>query len=109
MVICPHQSREPHSSVKQHHVSFIASIDFFLAPLVEVRKVQILCPERPGGNIVLDLKKKTDKSGNFKVDKEYVLKEGSLNCMELTLQVHNDIVYGLKFAVFLKKMGMNVH
>ena len=108
-MICPHQSREPHSSVKQHRVSLSHQLISFVAPLVEVRKVQILCPERPGGNIVLDLKKKTDKSGNFKVDKEYVLKEGSLNCMELTLQVHNDIVYGLKFAVFLKKMGMNVH
>jgi hypothetical protein len=42
------------------------------------------------------------------VNNEYVLKEGSLNCIELTLQVHNDIVYGLKFAMFLKKMGVNV-
>ncbi len=42
------------------------------------------------------------------MNNEYVLKEGSLNCIELTLQVHNDIVYGLKFAMFLKKMGVNV-
>jgi hypothetical protein len=42
------------------------------------------------------------------VNNEYVLKEGSLNCIELTLQVHNDIVYGLKFAMFVKKMGVNV-
>ena len=42
------------------------------------------------------------------MNNEYVLKEGSLNCIELTLQVHNDIVYGLKFAMFVKKMGVNV-
>lgn len=42
------------------------------------------------------------------MNNEYVLKQGSLNCIELTLQVHNDIVYGLKFAMFLKKMGVNV-
>ena len=42
------------------------------------------------------------------MNNEYVLKEGSLNCIELTLQVHNDIVYGLKFVMFVKKMGVNV-
>lgn len=42
------------------------------------------------------------------MDSEYVLKEKTMNCMELTFKVHNDIVYGLKFCVFLKKHGVNV-
>lgn len=49
-----------------------------------------------------------DNSGKFKVDNVYVLKEKTMNCMELTFKVHNDIVYGLKFCVFLKKHGVNV-
>ena len=56
----------------------------------------------------MNLQKKQDSSGHFKVEKEYVLKEGTMNCMELTFQVHHDIVYGLKFCMFLKKMGINV-
>lgn len=49
-----------------------------------------------------------DNSGHFKVENEYVLKEKSINCMELTFLVHNDIVYGLKYCVFIKKHGMTV-
>jgi hypothetical protein len=55
-----------------------------LAPLVELLKVEIICPTRPAGNIVLDIKKKLDNTGGFKVDESYVLKEKSVNCMSLT-------------------------
>lgn len=37
-----------------------------------------------------------------------MLKEKTINCMSLTFKVHNDIVYGLKFCVFIKKRGITV-
>ncbi len=71
---------------------------------MELLKVEIICPTRKAGNIVLDLKKKT--AGKFTVEDEYVLKENTTNCIQLTFRVHNDIVHGLKFCVSLKKYGI---
>ena len=77
-----------------------------VAPLVEVKKVEFICPQRPGGNIVLDLQQNKSKKGEFIVNEEYVLKEKTINCLQLTFKVHNDIVYGLKFCMTVKKYGV---
>lgn len=37
-----------------------------------------------------------------------MLKEGTLNCVEVTFRVHNDIVHGLKFCTAIKKFGINL-
>ena len=35
-----------------------------------------------------------------------MLKEKTINCLQLTFKVHNDIVYGLKFCMTVKKYGV---
>ena len=35
-----------------------------------------------------------------------MLKEGTINCMQLTFKVHNDIVFGLKYFCIVKKLGL---
>jgi Rho GDP-dissociation inhibitor len=48
------------------------------------------------------------KDGTHKVTNEYVLKEKSINSMELVFKVHNDIVHGLKYCYNIKKAGIIV-
>ena len=38
----------------------------------------------------------------------YKLKEKTINCCQVTFKVHNDIVYGLKFFMVIKKRGITV-
>jgi hypothetical protein len=68
---------------------------------VEVISITMVCPDRPKGNIVFDLKLKQD--GSHKVENVYVLKEGSKNKIRIEFKVHNDIVYGLKYCSIVKK------
>ena len=37
-----------------------------------------------------------------------MLKEDTINCLELTFKVHNDIVSGLKLCTYIKKHGVTV-
>mgnify|MGYP001954526078 CR=1 FL=1 len=55
--------------------------------------VELVCPNRPNGNITLDFKNHDPK----KVRK-FTVKEGSVYCMQVHFIVRNDIVFGLKFV-----------
>lgn len=76
------------------------------APFVEVKSIEMVCPERPAGNIVLDLSRSED--GSHKVNNEYVLKQGSRNSLRITFRIHNDIVHGLKYCVIVKTKVMGI-
>ncbi len=51
---------------------------------------------------MLNLQKKAG-SDSFNVKEVYVLKEGTLNCVQITFRVHNDIVSGLRYCTFIKR------
>ncbi len=70
-------------------------------------KIEFLCPSRPKGPIVLNLEKKAG-GDSFNVREVYVLKEGTINCMQITFRVHNDIVVGLKYCCIIRKLGYPV-
>ena len=74
-------------------------------PEVEILKVEFVCKGRPDGPISLDFSSGEEQ----KVDPEkFYMKEASTFHTRVTFKVHNDIVYGLKFANIVKKMGMQV-
>lgn len=73
---------------------------------VEIVKVELLCPERPNGPIVLDIKE-SDRTGIFKIQ-SYSLKQKSTVQMRVTFKVYNDIVQGLKYCSVVKKAGFVV-
>ncbi len=79
----------------------------YLAPFVEVLKIEFLCPSRPRGSIVLNLQKSVEND-SFNVKENYVLKEGTINCLQLTFKVHNDIVDGLRYQCIVKKRGIQI-
>jgi len=60
---------------------------------VELLKVELVCPNRPKGNIFLEFKDHDPK----KVRK-FTIKEGCVYCMKVHFIVRNDIVFGLKFV-----------
>jgi Rho GDP-dissociation inhibitor len=70
-------------------------------------KIEFLCPSRPKGPIVLNLQKNVG-SDSFNVKENYVLKEGTINCLQLTFKVHNDIVDGLRYQCIVKKRGIQI-
>ena len=53
---------------------------------------------------MLNLQKKAG-SDSFNVEEEYVLKAKSINCLQITFKVHNDIVSGLKYYCKVKRLG----
>ena len=60
---------------------------------VEILNVELVCPDRPKGNINLDFKNHDPK----KV-RNFTVKEGCVYCMRIHFLVRNDIVFGLKFV-----------
>jgi Rho GDP-dissociation inhibitor len=56
---------------------------------------------------VLNLQKQKG-ADSFNVKDVYVLKEGTINCMQLTFKVHNEIVNGLRFFCVIKRLGLTV-
>lgn len=60
-----------------------------LEPEVEIIKVEVVCPDRPGGNITMDFQNK---------EKFFQIKEGCVYCLRIHFVVRFDIVYGLKFV-----------
>lgn len=58
-------------------------------PEVEIIKVEVVCPDRPGGSIPMDFQNK---------EKFFQIKEGSIYCLRIHFIVRFDIVYGLKFV-----------
>ena len=89
-----------------HHRHYkLISFNFFcIAPFVEIEQIEIVCQDRPEGNIVLNLKKMDNEEGpTMHVADEYNLKEGSITKFKVTFKVHNDIVYGLKFCKVVRK------
>lgn len=52
-------------------------------------KVDVVCPDRPGGNITMSLNEKE----NF-----FQIKEGCVYCLRIHFIVRFDIVHGLKFV-----------
>ena len=74
---------------------------FHSAAFVEFEKVEVECPERPGGSIVLDLSK---LDGNITDcgPQEYTLKEGSKTRLKISFKVHNNVVLGLKVCSSVK-------
>ena len=51
---------------------------------------------------MLNLQKKTG-SDSFNVKEVFVLKEKTINCVQITFKVHNDIVVGLRYCTIIKK------
>ena len=66
---------------------------------VEIVKVEVVCPDRPGGNITLDFINK---------EKHFQIKEGSIYCLRIFFVVRFDIVHGLKFVNNVYKMLLRV-
>ena len=66
-------------------------------PFVEFRKIEIICPDRPKGNIEIDL---NAFGANMKelAAQSYTLKEGSKSKLRVTFKVHNTVVLGLKIC-----------
>ncbi len=67
---------------------------------VEIYSIEFVCEDRDEGNIILNFKEDEE----MKKAEEFVLKEGSKFNIRITFKVHNDIVYGLKFANIVKKL-----
>ena len=68
-----------------------------LAAFVEFEKVEILCKDRPDGDITMDLKKIEGSINEFEAA-EYTLKENSWTQMRITFKVYRNIVLGLKIC-----------
>ena len=66
---------------------------------VEILQVELVCPDRPNGNIMLQFK----NHDPAKVRK-FTVKEGCVYCMRIHFKVRNDIVFGLKFVNNVYKM-----
>lgn len=60
---------------------------------VEILRVELVCPDRPKGNIFLEFKDHQNKDV-----RKFTIKEGCLYCMKVHFKVRNDIVFGLKFV-----------
>ncbi|EAS06706.2 Rho GDP-dissociation inhibitor, putative (macronuclear) [Tetrahymena thermophila SB210] len=60
---------------------------------VEIIKIEIVCKDRPEGNIILDF---TNQNVNEK--ETFIIKEGSVYFMRVYFRVRYDIVFGLKFV-----------
>ena len=76
-----------------------ASIAMAIKPVVEFERIEIECPDRPAGSIVLDLTQ--SQSGaqlQQLVEQEYTLKEGSWTRVRVVFKVHNTVVLGLKIC-----------
>ena len=76
------------------------SIAIVVKPVVEFLKIEIICPDRPDGNIVLDLtaQQNTGMQLHQLVQQEYTLKEASYTRIRITFKVHNTVVLGLKIC-----------
>jgi hypothetical protein len=73
-------------------------------PEVEIEKIELVCPDRPKGNITMDF-----AHHDPKVVRNFTVKEASLYCMRVHFKVRNDIVFGLNFVnnvykLFIKSM-----
>jgi Rho GDP-dissociation inhibitor len=66
---------------------------------VEIVKVEVVCPNRPGGNVTLNFKKK---------EKVFQIKEGCVYHLRIYFVVRFDIVNGLKFVNNVYKMFARV-
>ena len=70
-----------------------------LAAEVEIVKVEVVCPDRPGGTITLDFSKK---------DKLFQIKEGCVYRLRIHFMVRFDIVHGLKYVNNVYKLFARV-
>lgn len=61
--------------------------------------MEVVCPDRPGGNITLDFSKK---------DKMFQIKEGCVYRLRIHFVVRFDIVHGLKYVNNVYKMFARV-
>lgn len=66
---------------------------------VEILQVELVCPDRKEGNIILDF-----KNHDLKKVRKFTIKEGCLYCMRIHFMVRNDIVFGFKFVNNVYKM-----
>eukprot|EP00743_Colponemidia_sp_Colp-15_P000453 GILK01000516.1.p1 GENE.GILK01000516.1~~GILK01000516.1.p1 ORF type:complete len:211 (+),score=34.15 GILK01000516.1:86-718(+) len=71
---------------------------------VKINKLTIIVPDRPQGNIVLDL---SGENKNFKRT-PYILREGSTYHLEFEFTVSNEVVMGLRWMNFVYKHGFRV-
>jgi hypothetical protein len=79
---------------------------------VEIVRVEIICPDRPDGNIVLEFAVILSSNRFSKIlqkdeiqKKEYIIKEDSVFNLRIHFVVRNDIVCGLKFVNNVWKLG----
>ena len=77
-----------------------ASMAVAMQPLVEFQHIEIECPDRPQGNIIVNLEnqEENDTPLNKLVKQEYTLKEGTWTRMKVKFKVHNTVVLGLKIC-----------
>ena len=77
-----------------------ASIAIAVKPVVEFETIEVICPDRPDGNIVLDLTQETNAGRQIHqlVQQEYTLKESSWTRLRIKFKVHNTVVLGLKIC-----------
>ena len=74
------------------------SIAIAAKPFVEFKRIEIQCPDRPGGNIDLIPESTGDADVRQLVHSEYTLKEASWTRMRVVFTVHNTVVLGLKIC-----------
>ena len=74
------------------------SMALVMKPVVEFEKIEILCPDRPEGSIMLDLTGQTSGQVQELVLQDYTLKEGSWTRVRVQFKVHNTVVLGLKIC-----------
>lgn len=77
---------------------------FELDALAYFTKIEVVCPTRPSGNIVLDFKQE-DASGKMRTSREFVIKQGEPYHMRVYFQVYYNIVFQLKYKNIVKKFG----
>jgi hypothetical protein len=75
---------------------------FCPAAFVEIKSVEIVCNERPNGNINIDF---ADYRGEEAKKFEYTIKEKADYSLRVNFKVYNDIVQGLRFCSVVRKKG----
>lgn len=73
---------------------------------VVIKKMTIVCEDRPGGDIVFDLEKKGSETKMKETP--FTLQEGSHYKTRITFKVQHEIVSGLKLVNIVKKKGIKV-
>src|SRR3989338_5172711 len=73
---------------------------------VVIKRMEIICEDRPGGNIIFDLE---EKGSELKMkDRRFVLKEGCNYKTKIQFKIQHEIVSGLKLMSTVYKKGIRI-